>query len=74
MFASTTDDGGHSSQSVQSDPYDGNDDSVDMYDNDPLILAPPPSGKFSVDFAQPTKIKLINFLSKFRRWKVSQGS
>lgn len=46
MFAPTTeDDSGHSSHAVSNDPYDGNDDSGDMYDNtEPLILSRP-SGK-----------------------------
>lgn len=42
MFASTTDDdGGHSSHVVSSDGHDGQDDSGDIYDNEPLILSPP---------------------------------
>lgn len=46
MFAPTTtdDDSGHSSHIVSNDPYDGNDDSGDIYDNQPLIVSPP-SGK-----------------------------
>lgn len=60
MFTSATasdNDGGSSSHIAQNDPYDGQEDSGDIYDNEPLILNPP-SGKY-FNFLKSNQIKCM---------------
>lgn len=70
MFASTADDVGHSSRVVPNDPYDGQDDTSDVYDNEPLIVTS--SGKkYFVLYFTTTR---TNQSFEFRRWKISESS
>lgn len=71
MFAPTTeDDSGHSSHVVSNDPYDGNDDSGDMYDNtEPLILSQPSGNlflKFKITGVLQPKEKNSNLFTRCR--------